>query len=61
MDVKLGAAINVDLTLDQTMSDAKVKQVFLDAAATTRSPAPIPVLRRLRRSPGAPRQPTRRR
>jgi hypothetical protein len=31
MDVKLGAAINVDLTLDQTMSDAKVKLVFLDA------------------------------
>jgi uncharacterized caspase-like protein len=31
MDVKLGAAINVDVTLDQTMSDAKVKLVFLDA------------------------------
>jgi uncharacterized caspase-like protein len=31
MDVKLGAAINVDLTLDQTMSDVKVKLVFLDA------------------------------
>src|SRR3982075_1600117 len=31
MDVKLGAAINVDLTLDQTMGDAKVKLVFLDA------------------------------
>jgi hypothetical protein len=31
MDVKLGAAINVDLTLEQTMSDAKVKLVFLDA------------------------------
>jgi uncharacterized caspase-like protein len=31
MDVKLGSAINVDLTLDQTMSDAKVKLVFLDA------------------------------
>src|SRR3982750_1923900 len=30
-DVKLGAAINIDLTLDQTMSDAKVKLVFLDA------------------------------
>jgi outer membrane receptor protein involved in Fe transport len=29
--VKLGAAINIDLTLDQTMSDAKVKLVFLDA------------------------------
>ncbi|MBR0953820.1 caspase family protein [Bradyrhizobium canariense] len=31
MDVKLGAAINVDLTLEQTMADAKVKLVFLDA------------------------------
>src|SRR3984893_17260696 len=31
MDVKLGAAINVDTTLDQTMGDAKVKLVFLDA------------------------------
>ena len=31
MDIKLGAAINIDLTLDQTMSDAKVKLVFLDA------------------------------
>src|ERR1700710_1168870 len=31
MDVKLGAAINIDLPLDQTMSDAKVRLVFLDA------------------------------
>src|SRR4051794_32877332 len=31
MDVKLGAAINIDLTLDQTMGDAKVKLVLLDA------------------------------
>jgi hypothetical protein len=31
MDVKLGKAINIDLSLDQTMSDAKVKLVFLDA------------------------------
>src|ERR1700681_3946746 len=31
MDVKLGPAINVDLTLEQTMGDAKVKLVFLDA------------------------------
>src|SRR5665213_2997507 len=31
MDVKLGSAINVDVTLDQTMADAKVKLVFLDA------------------------------
>src|SRR5438445_4312413 len=45
MDVKLGAAINIDLTLDQTMSDAKVKLVFFDAcrdnpfAAKTKSNA----------------------
>src|ERR1700716_45767 len=32
MDVKLGSAINIDVTLDQTMSDAKVKVVFLDAS-----------------------------
>src|SRR6201981_1496404 len=31
MDVKLGAAINIDLTLDQTMGDAKAKLVFIDA------------------------------
>ena len=31
MDVKLGTAINIDLTLEQTMADAKVKLVFLDA------------------------------
>src|ERR1700694_4144919 len=31
MDVKLGSAINIDVTLDQTMSDAKMKLVFLDA------------------------------
>src|SRR5476651_2255643 len=31
MDVKLGAAINVDTTLEQTMADAKVKLVCLDA------------------------------
>src|SRR5205809_5418851 len=31
MDVKLGAAINIDLTLAQTVGDAKVKLVFLDA------------------------------
>ncbi|GLH75645.1 peptidase [Bradyrhizobium sp. SSBR45G] len=31
MDAKLGAAINVDITLDQTLGDAKVKLVFLDA------------------------------
>ena len=31
MDVQLGAAINIDLTFDRTMSDAKVKLIFLDA------------------------------
>src|SRR3979409_1184363 len=31
MDVKLGSASNIDVTLEQTMSDAKVKLVFLDA------------------------------
>src|SRR5262249_10309748 len=31
MDVKLGAAINIDPTLDQPMGAAKVKLVFLDA------------------------------
>src|ERR1700676_2309296 len=31
MDVKLGSAINIDVTLDQTMSDAKVKLVLLAA------------------------------
>jgi uncharacterized caspase-like protein len=31
MDVKLGSAINIDITLEQTMGDAKVKLVFLDA------------------------------
>ncbi len=30
-DVKLGATINVDTTLQETMQDAKVKLVFLDA------------------------------
>ena len=46
MDVKFGAAIDVDVTLDQTMSDAKVKLVLLDAcrdnpfAAKIRSASP---------------------
>src|SRR5258708_16090495 len=31
MDVKLGNAINVDLTLDQAMNAARAKLVFLDA------------------------------
>ncbi len=30
-DVKFGAAIDIEVTLDQTMADAKVKLVFLDA------------------------------
>src|SRR5450631_663788 len=41
MDVKLGAAINIDLTLDQTMSDAQVKLVFLDACRDNRFAARI--------------------
>jgi uncharacterized caspase-like protein len=32
MDVKLGAAINLSLAIDQAMSDAKIKLVFLDAS-----------------------------
>jgi hypothetical protein len=46
MDVKLGSAINIDVTLEQTMSEAKVKLVFLDAcrdnpfAAKIRSSSP---------------------
>jgi uncharacterized caspase-like protein len=45
MDVKLGNAINLNLTIDQTMSDAKIRLVFFDAsranpfAGTVRSPA----------------------
>jgi hypothetical protein len=31
LDVKLGAAVDIETTLDQTMTDAKVKLVFLDA------------------------------
>jgi uncharacterized caspase-like protein len=40
MDLKLGGAINVDLTVDQTMGDAKVKLVFLDASRNNPFPAP---------------------
>jgi uncharacterized caspase-like protein len=40
MDVKLGSAINIDLTLDQVMSDAKVKLAFLDASRNDPFPAP---------------------
>ena len=32
MDVKLGAALNLNLTIDQALSGAKVKLVFLDAS-----------------------------
>jgi uncharacterized caspase-like protein len=32
MDVKLGAAINIPLTLEQTMNDAKVKLAFFDSS-----------------------------
>jgi hypothetical protein len=31
VDIKFGAAIDVDVALDQTMADAKIKLVFLDA------------------------------
>ena len=31
VDIKFGAAIDVDVALDQTMADAKVKLIFLDA------------------------------
>jgi uncharacterized caspase-like protein len=39
MDLKLGGAINVDLTIDQAMGDAKVKLVFLDASRSNPLPA----------------------
>jgi uncharacterized caspase-like protein len=42
LDVKLGGAINVDITLDQTMRDAKVKLAFLDASRNNPFPATIP-------------------
>jgi uncharacterized caspase-like protein len=41
MDVKLGRAINVDVTLDQTMGDAKAKLVFLDISRDNPFPAMI--------------------
>jgi uncharacterized caspase-like protein len=40
-DIKLGGAINVDVALEQAMSDAKVKLVFLDASRDNPLPAPI--------------------
>jgi uncharacterized caspase-like protein len=42
LDIKLGGAINVDIMLDQTMSDAKVKLAFLDASRDNPFPATIP-------------------
>jgi len=42
MDVKLGGAINVDVTLDQTMGEAKVKLAFLDMSRDNPFPATIP-------------------
>jgi uncharacterized caspase-like protein len=42
MNVKLGGAINVDLTLDQTMSEAKAKLVFLDISRNNPFPAMAP-------------------
>jgi uncharacterized caspase-like protein len=42
MDIKLGGAVNVDVALDQTMSDAKVKLAFLDASRDNPFAATIP-------------------
>jgi uncharacterized caspase-like protein len=42
MDIKLGGAVNVDVALDQTMSDAKVKLAFLDASRDNPFAARIP-------------------
>ena len=42
MDVKLGGALNVDVMLDQTMRDAKVKLAFLDSSRDNPFPATIP-------------------
>lgn len=42
LDIKLGGAINVDVALDQTMRDAKVKLAFLDASRDNPFPATIP-------------------
>jgi uncharacterized caspase-like protein len=42
MDIKLGGAINVDVALDQTMSEAKVKLAFLDASRDNPFAATIP-------------------
>jgi uncharacterized caspase-like protein len=42
LDIKLGGAINLDITLDQTMRDAKIKLAFLDASRDNPFPATIP-------------------
>jgi uncharacterized caspase-like protein len=42
MDIKLGHAIDVDVTLNQAMSDAKVKLVLLDVSRDNPFPAIIP-------------------
>jgi uncharacterized caspase-like protein len=47
MDVKLGSAVNFDLTIDQTMRDAKVKLVFLDASRNDPIPASSKATRRV--------------
>jgi uncharacterized caspase-like protein len=39
MDVALGNTINFDVTIEQTMSEAKVKLVFLDASRNSPFPA----------------------
>ena len=64
LDIKLGAAVDIEATLDQTMADAKVKLVFLDAcrdnpfadkirsAARTRSVAVSSGLAEMRSSEG---------
>jgi uncharacterized caspase-like protein len=46
-DIKLGAAVNVDDALDQTMTDARVKLVFLDMSRTNPFVARLTADRRL--------------
>jgi uncharacterized caspase-like protein len=42
MDIKLGGATKVDVTLDQTMGEARVKLAFLDMSRDNPFPATIP-------------------
>jgi|SRR5450432_252980 len=42
MEIKLGSAINLDVTLEQTMGEAKVKLVFLDASRNDPFPGKAP-------------------